>query len=113
MNKLFSQLGLARRAGKLATGDEIVLKAIRSKEAKLVFVAENASDNTKKKFRDKCRTYGVPLVIGFDRVQLGVSVGRPERVVLAVTDKGFANMMQNGLKSMSEVEYIEQAGEGQ
>lgn len=34
-----SGLGLAMRAGKLVTGDELVLKSIRSREAKLVIVA--------------------------------------------------------------------------
>ncbi|MBE0344299.1 50S ribosomal protein L7ae, partial [Paenibacillus sp. 28ISP30-2] len=33
MNKALSGLGLAMRAGKLLTGDEIVYKAIRSSEA--------------------------------------------------------------------------------
>ena len=64
------------RAGKLVTGDEIVLKAIRSSEAKLVIVAGDASANTQKKFHDKCGTYKVPLVIGFDRDSLGSSIGK-------------------------------------
>lgn len=40
---------MAMRAGKLVTGDETVLKAVRSGKAKLVLVAGDASDNTKKK----------------------------------------------------------------
>jgi len=111
MSKVKSQLGLAQRAGKLATGDEIVLKAIRNKQARLVIIAADASDNTKKKFRDKCKSYGVPLAIGFTRTELGESIGKLQRVVLAVTDDGFATMMTNGLKTMSEVEYIEQTRE--
>lgn len=107
MSKLMSQLGLAQRAGKLVTGDEIVLKAIRGSQAQLVIVAGDASENTKKKFRDKCKSYSIPLAIGFDRDRLGGSIGKPERVVLAVLDGGFATMMRNGLKTMSEVEYIE------
>lgn len=107
MNKLFNQLGLATRAGKLVTGDELVLKTIRSSEAKLVIVAGDASSNTRKKFRDKCATYKVPLMIGFDRERLGTSVGRPERVVLALTDQGFADMIAKEIVKTSEVEYIE------
>ncbi|WP_211184532.1 L7Ae/L30e/S12e/Gadd45 family ribosomal protein [Paenibacillus lemnae] len=106
-NKLLSNLGLAMRAGKVVTGDEIVLKAVRSTEAKMVILAGDASDNTKKKFRDKCGSYKIPLVIGFDRERLGTSVGKPERVVLAITDQGFAEMISKKLETMSEVEYIE------
>lgn len=48
MNKALSYVGLATRAGKLVSGDEIVLKAIRSSEAKMVIVAADASANTLK-----------------------------------------------------------------
>ncbi|KAF6574309.1 L7Ae/L30e/S12e/Gadd45 family ribosomal protein [Paenibacillus sp. SEL3] len=107
MNKALSGLGLAMRAGKLLTGDEIVYKAIRSSEAKLVILAKDASMNTQKKFRDKCGTYKIPLMIGFDRESLGSSIGKPERVVLAVTDQGFAKLIKKHTGIMSEVEYIE------
>ncbi|MDN4066883.1 ribosomal L7Ae/L30e/S12e/Gadd45 family protein [Paenibacillus vini] len=107
MSKALNHLGLATRAGKLVTGDELVLKMIRSSEAKLVIVAGDASPNTQKKFRDKCATYKVPLMIGFDRERLGSSVGRPERVVLALTDQGFADMITKEIVKTSEVEYIE------
>lgn len=40
-------LGLARRAGKLTMGEGFVLSAIRDGSAKLVIVANDASDNTK------------------------------------------------------------------
>lgn len=111
MSKVKLQLGLAQRAGKLATGDEIVLKAIRSRQARLVIVAVDASDNTKKKFRDKCKSYGISLAIGLTRSDLGESIGKAERVVVGVTDDGFATMMTNRLKTMSEVEYIGQTRE--
>ncbi len=82
------------RAGKLVTGDESVLKEVRSGEAKLVVIAEDASDNTKKKFRDKCSYYNVPILEVFSRAELGASIGKAERVVIGVTDTGFAQMLQ-------------------
>lgn len=107
MSKVFSQLGLAMRAGKLITGDEIVLKAVRTGGAQLVIIAGDASENTKKKFRDKCHTYNVPLAIGFDRGALGECIGKSERVVLAVTDPGFVRLISKEMSILSEVEYIE------
>lgn len=96
-SKTLSYLGLAMRAGKIVTGDEAVLKAVRSSEARLVVLAGDASDNTQKKFRDKCGTYDIPLVIAFHRDELGASIGKDQRVVLAVTDKGFAEMISRTL----------------
>jgi len=92
-NKLFSCLGLSMRAGKLATGDEGVMKSLRSGKAKLVILAEDASANTRKKYRDKCSYYGVPLLEAGTRSELGASIGKAERVVLSVCDAGFARMM--------------------
>lgn len=106
-NKVLSRLGLAMRAGKLVSGEEVVLKALRSREAKLVLLAGDASDNTIKKITDKCKSYGVPLLIGFTRFELGSAVGKPERVLFAVTDRGFADMLSVGWGHHSEVENIE------
>lgn len=97
-DKFFSYLGLAMRAGKVVSGDELVHKAIRSGEAKVVCLAEDASMNTMKKFHDKCRSYEVPIIQYGNREQLGHSIGKAERVVIAVTDQGLAQMI---LKSRS------------
>src|SRR5690606_1691906 len=96
-DKALSALGMAMRAGKLATGDEIVLKAVRANKAKLVIIAGDASENTKKKFRDKCGSYEVSLVEAFDRVRLGTAIGKAERVVIAVTDVQFARLIAGHL----------------
>ena len=107
-NKSLSLLGMAMRAGKLITGDEIVLKAVRQRKVSLVIIAGDASDNTKKKFKDKCGTYGIQLAEAFDRVQLGQAIGKPERVVLAVTDAQFGKMIMSHLSHKTEVDPIEQ-----
>ncbi|MBN2984038.1 MULTISPECIES: L7Ae/L30e/S12e/Gadd45 family ribosomal protein [Cohnella] len=106
-NKALSRLGLAMRAGKLASGEEIVQKAIRSGDAKLVLLAEDASELTRKKVADKCASYNVPLLIGYTRYELGGAVGKPERVLFAVTDRGFADMIRSGWVQHSEVDNID------
>ena len=50
--RLLSYLGLAKRAGKVASGEFQTEEAIRKGKAELVLVAGDASDNTKKKFRN-------------------------------------------------------------
>ncbi|MFS8514714.1 MAG: ribosomal L7Ae/L30e/S12e/Gadd45 family protein, partial [Planifilum fulgidum] len=62
MDKLLQLLGLAMRAKKVVTGTEAVLRAIRSGEARLVLVAEDASQGALKKVRDKCSFYSVPFI---------------------------------------------------
>ncbi|MFB9329742.1 L7Ae/L30e/S12e/Gadd45 family ribosomal protein [Paenibacillus aurantiacus] len=107
MNKTLSLLGMAMRAGKLVTGDETVLKTIRQGKAKLVIVAADASENTKKKYRDKCTSYNAKHIEALDRESIGRAIGKAERVLVAVTDGGFAAGIERSLIQSSEVESID------
>ncbi|MEI4788887.1 YlxQ family RNA-binding protein [Bacillus sp. FJAT-53060] len=86
-------LGLANRARKVVSGEDLVIKEIRHARAKLVLLAEDASSNTEKKVSDKCRSYNVPVRKVEDRSVLGRSIGKESRVVVAVTDQGFAKKL--------------------
>ncbi|TGB00320.1 YlxQ family RNA-binding protein [Sporolactobacillus shoreae] len=83
-------LGLARRAGKVVSGEDTVLRMIRDQKAKAVIISLDASARTKKTVGNKCSYYQVPLLQVPDRVQLGQAIGQPARVLAAVTDAGFA-----------------------
>ncbi|SDG99199.1 Ribosomal protein L7Ae [Alteribacillus persepolensis] len=88
-----SFLGLAARAGRVKTGDDTVLKEMRKGSLHLVIIASDASPNTQKKFRDKSSYYHVPMLIAKDRDSLGQAIGKHSRVIVGVTDKGFANKL--------------------
>lgn len=89
-----SLLGLANRARKLISGEELVIKEIRSKKARLVLLAEDASKNTEKKISDKCAYYQIPLKRVKNRSFLGQAIGKEARVVVAVLDEGFAQKLR-------------------
>ncbi|GMB08418.1 ribosomal protein L7Ae-like RNA K-turn-binding protein [Thermolongibacillus altinsuensis] len=95
--KWASLLGLANRARKVISGEELVVKEIQRGRAKLVILSEDASDNTKKKITDKCTFYRVPLCKVADRYELGWAIGKGARVVVAVIDEGFAKKLQTML----------------
>jgi ribosomal protein L7Ae-like RNA K-turn-binding protein len=105
--KLCSLLGLAMRAGKIKHGEDAVLQSIRSEQAKLVFLANDASEATYKKMSDKCSYYRVTLHQMSDRATLGRCIGKETRVSLAVIDEGFAKSMSKWLDSENEVDHIE------
>jgi len=83
-------LGLARKAGQLVSGEFSSEKAVKEGIARLVIVASDASDNTKKLFSDKCRSYAVPLRVWSDKESIGRALGQRYRASAAVTDEGFA-----------------------
>lgn len=92
-----SLLGLANRARKIVSGEELVIKEVRGVRAKLVLLSQDASANTTKKVQDKCRTYKVPVVTVQDRFLLGHAIGKDARVVVAITDSGFAAKLKTML----------------
>ena len=69
----------------------------KSGKAALVIVAEDASDNTKKKFRDMCKFYEVPIYFYGDKDTLGHAMGKEFRTSAAVTDAGFADEIKKQL----------------
>lgn len=92
-DKWMSLLGLANRARKIISGEELALKEIRSGKAKLVLLSADASANTAKKITDKCKSYNVPLKVVENRHLLGQAIGKEARVVVAIMDNGFAKKM--------------------
>ncbi len=82
------------RAGKLQSGEFSVLEAIRHKKAELVIISEDASDNTRKKFSDKCSYYNVPMIFFGNKEDLGHAIGKDVRTSLAVMDEGFAKTLR-------------------
>lgn len=98
-NKVTSMLGLAMKAGKIASGEYMTETAIKKNTAKLVILACDCSDNTKKKFRNMCSYYEVPYYEFSDKNELGRCIGKEFRASLAVTDTGFATSMKQYLEN--------------
>ncbi|MFV0558142.1 MAG: YlxQ-related RNA-binding protein [Enterococcus sp.] len=92
-DKLLNLLGLAQRAGKLVTGEGLVIKEVRMQRAKLVFVANDAGKNTLKKVQDKSTYYEIPFSEQLTSEELSHAIGKP-RMVVAVMDQGFAKKMK-------------------
>lgn len=92
-----SFLGLANRARKCISGEELVIKEIQRKNAKLVLLSLDASDNTAKRIQDKCKFYEIDLRNVPNRQELGNAIGKEQRVVVAVNDHGFAAKLKQML----------------
>ena len=93
-NKAMALIGLAMKAGKVASGEFSSEKAVKEGKAKLVIVAEDASDNTKKKFNNMCTYYEVPYYLCGDKIQLGNAIGKEFRASLAIVDENLAQVIK-------------------
>lgn len=99
--KQLQLLGLALRASQLITGEEMTIRSIQKNEAKLVLVASDASDNTKKKMMNKCQFYKIPIFFEHTSEEISQAIGK-SRSICAFTDKGFAESY-NKLKGTRKI----------
>ncbi|NMA05659.1 MAG: hypothetical protein GX931_04735 [Acholeplasmataceae bacterium] len=88
-----NNLGLAYRARKLTYGTTNVIKSIRDGSAKLIIIARDASDNTKKKITDKCKYYDIPFKIEFISAEISNAIGKKNIMVVSILDSGFKEML--------------------
>jgi ribosomal protein L7Ae-like RNA K-turn-binding protein len=100
--KVFSYIGLAAKAGFLASGEFMSEKAVKEGKAKLVIVAEDASDNTKKMFTNMCTYYKVPIYFFGEKTKLGHAIGKEFRASLVLLDKGLADMVEKQLDTVNK-----------
>ena len=91
-------LGLARRAGKLAYGDELVREACFDHKTRCVFIAGDAGANAATKaafYADKANVPCVTLPHG--KLELGSAIGKAGCAMCAVADIGMAAAAVNKL----------------
>ncbi len=96
-DRVLSMLGLATRSRNVVSGGFATEEAVKKGKAYLVIIAEDASDNTRKKYSNMCEFYKVPYQYYASKDVLGHAIGKEERSCLAVTDEGFANSVQKHL----------------
>lgn len=108
MNKIFSMIGMATKAGKTVSGEFATEKAVKTGTAFLVIVSEEASENTKKMFRNCCTYYHVPMYVYGAKEALGHCMGKEFRASMAVTEEGFAKSI---IKKLNEAERIAEVAE--
>lgn len=99
--RLRGLLGLSQRAGRLLTGMDNTLSAIRTGKACLVLADESAAENTMKKLADACIYYHVPLL----KLPVGLlegATGRSGRMMGALTDQGFAEKIKGLMAEMEK-----------
>lgn len=88
---VLGMLGLSRKAGKLAPGDEMTRDACEEGKARAVFLAADAGSAAAKKAGNYAEKANVPLIrLPHSKEELGAAIGKSQSAVCAVTDIGLA-----------------------
>ena len=95
-DRLRGLLGLCQRAGKMQSGADQVMNAIRTGKCLLALVDQAAAQNTVKKVTDACIYYHVPHAF-VPAGLLGEATGRDGRMTAAVLDTiKFSELKESG-----------------
>lgn len=96
-NKLFTTLGLARRAGKLTFGFDMVCDALAGTH--LVLLSSEVSDRTRRAVERKAQAAGVACVTLEESLSdIGFALGTKPVGVIGLIDAGFAKLIDTQLQ---------------
>ena len=91
-------LGIAAKSGNVVSGEFSTEKAVKTGQAYMVIVSEEASANTNKMFTNMTSFYEVPMYVFGTKEELGRCIGKEFRASLAITDEHLANAVEAKLK---------------
>ncbi len=94
MNKVLNNLGLCAKAKGLISGEDFVVEGIKNGDVFLVFLANDAAVNITKTINDKCSYYKVEIINSYSTEELSKSIGKENRKVLGITNKGFIKILK-------------------
>ncbi|MBQ3072587.1 MAG: 50S ribosomal protein L7 [Oscillospiraceae bacterium] len=91
MHKALGLLGLARKGGRVALGEEAVSAACRSGHARLMLLAKDAGDSVRHRSDYFMRSGKPPRIeLSFTKEEIGTAVGRNVCPIAALTDVSLA-----------------------
>ncbi|WP_066893770.1 ribosomal L7Ae/L30e/S12e/Gadd45 family protein [Clostridium nigeriense] len=93
MDKFFNFLGLAKRSGNVIEGYSKCDEERNRRSIYLFIISKDASNSTKKKFKNHCLLKNIRFIENFSKEEIGLSIGREEVKILAITDENMANKL--------------------
>jgi ribosomal protein L7Ae-like RNA K-turn-binding protein len=92
--QVYNLLGLCQKAGKLVSGEFALKQAVLDKQVFFVIVAQDASNNTKKLFKDKTSYRGIACVEWGIKDGLARAIGKEMRAAVGITDEKLAKKIK-------------------
>lgn len=105
---VYSLLGLCQRSGRLVSGSDAVIKTLVGGQTRILLVAEDLSENSRKKLRlalaqlNKQAAARLQIWQFGTKERLGLAAGKPPRGVWAVCDENFADGINKKLSLLVE-----------
>lgn len=86
-------IGMAEKAGKVISGYDAVEHAMIKNLVKLVVVAHDTSDSTKKRMTREADKKSIKYITYSDKAHLGECIGKSPKALIAITDEHFSSQL--------------------
>ena len=102
--KLLSYMGFAAKARKIVNGYNTCVFTMEKRRAKLLIIAADLAENSKKKMISAAGKYNVKYRIFGDSEEMSRMTGTAGKGIFGITDENFANVI---LKEIDHIEALE------
>lgn len=94
--KVLTLLGFASKSGNLSYGADSVKESLKRKRAKLIIIAKDISDKSRKEIKFFALKTDTPVIdADFDIETLSHAIGKKGGII-SVNDTGFASVIKGG-----------------
>lgn len=95
VSKLYSMLGIGKKAGLLVLGETGCMQSIKKGKSKLVIVSSDASENTKDRILSLCNNHNVRYYVIGEKQELGYALGKSLSSIISITDSKFSEVIKD------------------
>ncbi len=92
--KVLTMMGFGEKSKKIVSGEMGCRIAIQKKKAKLLIIAEDAAESTKKKFEELAIHHQVPQMFFGQKEILGAAIGKSSRSLIVISDDSLAETIE-------------------
>lgn len=86
---------MARRAGKVCSGEAQVEALLKKKRGNLLLIAQD-SPGANTKYSQWAKDINIPVLIEGSKLELGLAIGLSPRSIVLIMDRGFADAIIKG-----------------
>lgn len=97
--RVLGMLGISAKAGKVVCGTDATIEDIEKHKVKLVIVAENASDRTKKNMKFVCDKNKVPIFEFGDIDEISKTIGKSNKAIIGIKSKSLSEEIAKLIKN--------------
>lgn len=89
--KVYGLLGLTAKSGNIVFGTDACIDKIESKKVKLIIVAQNASEKTKKNIKFICDKNNTEMKIFGTIEKISKAIGKNNKAIIGIKNESLAN----------------------